>query len=488
MCASDEHEEDPVSTETARTGIVSYGTYLPFHRLRRSEIVAALGAGGGKGTRTVASYDEDTTSMGVEAARRALARVGGGSAPESLYFATADPPYLDKSNASAIAAALGCPEGVFAADLCGSARSGIAALRVASDDPALALAILSDIRTGLPGGSDETEGGDAAAAFCLGTGDEVIAEVVARSATTAELLDRWRLPGRRSSMRWEERFGELAYSSLAEEAFSVAMRRAEIAPEEVGCVVVAGLHRRAVRRVRSILGNLGAKVDDDDLSANVGNTGTAHAGLLLAAALDSTGPDQLIAVVALADGVDVLVLRTTDAIGRYGPVSTVAEQVRGGSDRISYATFLSWRGMLPREPPRRPEPQRPAAPPSRRNEKWKFGFAGSRCEECGTRHLPPARVCLRCGTADRMATERLADVKGTVATFTIDHLAYSPSPPMIVAVIDFDGGGRFECELTDVDPEQVAIGDRVEMTFRKLFNAEGVRDYFWKARPIREVQ
>ena len=62
----------------------------------------------------------------------------------------------------------------------------------------------------------------------------------------------------------------------------------------------------------------------------------------------------------------------------------------------------------------------------------------------------------------------MADRLGTVATFTIDHLAYSPSPPVIAVVVDFDGGGRFSCELTDADPAQVAIGDRVEMTFRRI--------------------
>ena len=78
----------------------------------------------------------------------------------------------------------------------------------------------------------------------------------------------------------------------------------------------------------------------------------------------------------------------------------------------------------------------------------------------------------------------MADVPGTVATYTIDRLAYSPSPPVVAAVVDFDGGGRFSCELTDVDPEAVAIGDRVEMTFRRIVTAGGVHNYFWKARPV----
>jgi uncharacterized OB-fold protein len=82
-----------------------------------------------------------------------------------------------------------------------------------------------------------------------------------------------------------------------------------------------------------------------------------------------------------------------------------------------------------------------------------------------------------------MTTERLADVPATIATFSIDRLAYSPSPPLCVAAIDFDGGGRFLCELTDADVAAVAVGDRVQMTFRRMTTTAGVHNYFWKARP-----
>ena len=54
----------------------------------------------------------------------------------------------------------------------------------------------------------------------------------------------------------------------------------------------------------------------------------------------------------------------------------------------------------------------------------------------------------------------MADVPATVVTFTVDRLAYSPSPPIVFAVVDFDGGGRFPVELTDVDPDALAIGSR----------------------------
>ena len=98
-------------------GLIAYGTYLPYWRLQRSAITTALGAGGGRGTRAVASYDEDTTSMGVEAARVAL-RSAPGVEP-SVLFATTVPAYLDKTNATAIHAALDLPSGRGAYDMVG---------------------------------------------------------------------------------------------------------------------------------------------------------------------------------------------------------------------------------------------------------------------------------------------------------------------------------------------------------------------------------
>src|SRR5215475_8866309 len=107
-------------------GIVACGVYLPYYRLDRKTIGTALGVPPGRGTRAVASYDEDTTSMAVEAGRLAL-RSAPGVKPRGLYFATAAPAYLDKTNATAIHAALGLDAAAFACDTLGSVRSGVGA-------------------------------------------------------------------------------------------------------------------------------------------------------------------------------------------------------------------------------------------------------------------------------------------------------------------------------------------------------------------------
>ena len=459
-------------------GLIAYGTYIPYWRLQRSAITTALGAGGGRGTRAVASYDEDATSMGVEAARVAL-RSAPGVEP-SVLFATTAPPYLDKTNATAIHAALALPSNRGAYDMNGSVRSAAMAMSTAASAREPYVVVLSDIRTGLPGGGDESGGGDGAAAFVFGEGPALL-ETIGGGTATAEFLDRWRAPGDDASQQWEERFGEFAYVPLAEQALSDACKSAGITPGEIDVLIATGMATRAVKRVA---GASGAAAVAADLTDVIGNTGVAHAPIVLADVLDRAEPGQVIAVMTLADGVDVWLARVTDALPAYRRTTTVQAQIARGNDALTYASFLTWRGQLHREPPRRPDNDRPAAPPSFRNDGWKYGFIASTCEACGTRHLPPQRVCVSCGAVDQLGTERLADVAGTIATYTIDRLAFSLSPPVVGAVVDFDGGGRFQCELTDVDPATVKIGDRVEMTFRRLFTVQGVHNYFWKARPL----
>jgi 3-hydroxy-3-methylglutaryl CoA synthase/uncharacterized OB-fold protein len=461
-------------------GIVSYGVYLPYWRLSRAAIGATLGSGGGRGSRSVASFDEDTTSLGVEAGRIALRNAPEGARPALVAFATTAPAYLDKTNATAIHAALGLESSVPAFDVAGAARSGVAAMWMAQ--AVGGLAVLADIRTGNPGGADEANGGDAAAAVLYGE-DGAIAVPIGGASATGEFLDRWRTPGDPFSKQWEERFGEHAYVPLVEEAVTDLLKTAGVAAGDLDHVVVAGLHQRAVKAVAKVIG---ARSDAyaDDLSTEIGNPGAAQAGVVLADVLDRAQPDQTILVVSLADGCDAWLLRTTAAIADRRPTPTVREQLATTRDDLSYASFLTWRGFLKREPPRRPEPDRVSAPPAFRRNDWKYGFYGTR-DEAGFVHLPPSRVSMESGAVDQMTPVRMADVPATIATYTVDRLAFSLAPPVVAAVIDFDGGGRFQCELTDVDPTTVKIGDRVEMTFRRLFTQDGIHNYFWKARPVR---
>ncbi|MET8053672.1 hydroxymethylglutaryl-CoA synthase [Streptosporangium sp. NPDC005286] len=459
-------------------GITAYGAYIPAYRLDRSEIGRSLGLPGLKGTRSVASHDEDSTTLAVEALRRALRR-SPGFLPAELWFASSRPAYMERSNASAVAMALGLPEELAAFDACGSIRSGAGAFR-AGLRGAGAVVALADLRYGLPGSEDELHGGDAAAAFAMG--ENPVAELLGSAVRTMELLDRWRSPGALRTRSWEERFGVDEYLELIEAVTAEAAKEAGLEPSEIDHVVISGPHLRAVQAARRRFGadQLAAGLADD-----TGYAGTADFGLRLCAALDRAEPGQTILAVLAADGADAFVFRATPELGAFraagaSPASSTVFPLR-------YADYLTWRGVLDREPPRRPEVKAPAPPASWRTMRWKFSFTAARCTACGTRNLPPRQVCLGCGAVDQGEPAPMRDLLGTVATFTDDWLSESVQLPAKAVAVDFDGGGRFEFEMTDAPGREVAIGDRVAPVFRLASVASNeIRNYIWKVHPYKE--
>jgi len=468
------------------TGIVSFGTYVPFHRISRKTIGATLGTAGGKGERAVAAYDEDAVTMAVEAGRDCV-RGRDLSTIRTLTFATTDPPYIEKLNAATVHAALDLPPAVRALDISCSLRAGLGSMVTAYEAAAAggcALATMGDIRVGAPEGAAELNGGDGAAAFLFGS-DGVIAEVVATYSETMEFLSNWRLPGERFSKGWEERFSlTQGWGPLLASAARNLLTTAKIPPTDLAYVVVDAPNARASAALLAQAGFKPEQIVDARLDT-IGHAGAAQAGLMVATALEKAKPGDRIAVISASDGVDAMLLRATDAIASYQGGRTVDQWVASKRADLSYTRFLKWRGILETEPPRRPDPERPAGPPSLRTHRWKFALVGSECTACGARHLPPQDVCVQCRASRQMREVRFADGRAVIKTFAVDRLAFTPQPPMVAAVIDFDGGGRVQSELTDVEPEKVAIGDPLEMTFRRLFTADSIHNYFWKARPAR---
>jgi hydroxymethylglutaryl-CoA synthase len=439
--------------------LIGYAAYLPSYRF---------------GKRVVASFDEDSTTMAVAAA---AAAIKGHPTPRSVYFATSSPAYADKTNATAIHSALGLPADAFAGDLCGTGRSAIAAWRLAAITGGVAVS--ADVRVGRPGSADEKRGGDGAAALLLGDGP-AIAEVVATGSLTHEFLDRWRQPTSITGEQWEERFGAEHYAALIRNAFDRVLDDNDLAG--VDHVVLSCPNTAIVKRATTLVKGLKSVV-----TSPIGFAGASDAFIALCGVLDTAEAGETILVLSAVDGCDAVLLGTTAELTRRRQPHPLHQQ-RDVALSVPHLTYLSWRGLVEMEPPRRPEPDRPAAPPAARAEGWKFGLTGTRCEVCGFVHLPPVHVCRACGATDRMSQVPVAGLCGTVATYTVDHLAYSPSPPVVQAVIDVDGGGRCTLELADAEPDRLHVGARVGFTFRRLFTAGGVHDYFWKARLLGDAE
>ena len=283
----------------------------------------------------------------------------------------------------------------------------------------------ADVRTGFAGSTEEAMQGDAAAAFVVGSDADgpLVAELMGTASITDEHIERWRAPGELRTWCGTSASAR-SPASRSRSRLGTWHSSRQVSPP------ATSRSPRLPRRCSEWRGSVGGKLDGvqviDDLSSTVGIAGAAQPGLLLAALLEQAEAGQILALVSVADGADVLLFRATGAISRYRPSRAIATQLAAGGP-VSYGKFLAWNGVLPVEPPRRAEPQRVSATAAARNADWKFAFVGSKERDTGVVHVPPSRVSCDGEHTDEMEPAPLADKQGTIATFTVDRLAYSPA-------------------------------------------------------------
>src|SRR5207245_1541382 len=215
-------------------GIARIGTYFPRRRLERALIAKAWGTRVPAGTRTVAGLDEDALTMATDAVLACVADADP-AAFDALYFASTSSPYLEKQVASMIATAADLRRDVVVADLAGSVRAGVAALRAALDGVRTgslrtALVAAADARLAEPESELEPLLGDGAAAVAVGS-EGVVAELVAAASVAEEFTYLWRTDEQRALHVSETRFGT-AYGYVRDmaEVIGAALRQAELPP------------------------------------------------------------------------------------------------------------------------------------------------------------------------------------------------------------------------------------------------------------------
>ena len=234
--------------------------------------------------------------------------------------------------------------------------------------------------------------------------------------------------------------------------------------------------------------SLGLKPEQipDHLLSSVGSTGTAMPLLVLSSTLETAQEGEKLLVVGYGSGCDALIFEVTDKIKEAQ--ATNRRGVKGflGSKQYleSYEKYAKFRDLIDTEGARRQAPSASASQTFRdRNDIYRF--YGYVCGNCGKVQYPRQRVCISCHSKDSFESIRLADKSATLFTFTHDFLNASEDPPTVMTIVDFAGGGRAYLMMTDRNPAEVRIAQPVEMTFRKLYDAEGFSQYYWKCRPLR---
>ena len=303
------------------------------------------------------------------------------------------------------------------------------------------------------------------------------------------MLDSWRAPGDAFVRSWEDRFAaEEGIERIVPAAVSGYLERTGYAPADIGQAAVYAPDARRHARLCQALGLAPAQVSESEsLFGSVGSAGAALTPLLLAGALESARPGELLLSVSYGDGSDVIGWRVTPAIGGApGPAMGVAGGVNSGRILGSYETYARWRNVWTLDDAaRRPAPASPSAAALWREGDKNVRLYGGRCRQCGYVQYPAQRVCVECRAVDDAEAVRLSDAPGRVFTYSMDYIAGAVDTPLVVAVVDFEGGGRMLCMVTDREPAEVRVGMAVEMSFRRLRTVNGISNYYWKAAPRR---
>jgi len=470
-------------------GITSIGAYIPMYRLSGEEIGKMWRAKGATGGKAVAGYDEDSVTMAVAAALDCMK--GSDKGPDALYFASTTAPYKEKQHAAVIAGAIDLDRRCHTADFTNSLRAGTTAMKSAVDavksgSTGRVLLAASDCRIGAPGGRFEQILGDGAAAIMIGSRG-VIADIQGSYSLFSDFTDEWRTGNDAFIRSGEGRFvDEVGYVPTMEEAISEVLKSCSLKPEDCSKVVFAASDSRRHAHLAKSLGFDKAQIQDP-LLADIGNTGTPAALVMLVAALEEAASGDTILFANYGDGADAFIFRVTEEIGRIRGKPRMRDRL-AKKRSIDYGTYLAWRDLLPFEASSLPERAEPSLAARWRERRTVSALYGVKCRTCGTPQIHPIgqkiRVCVACQSKDAFDAYKFSDKTGKLFTYAIDHLQPTKNPPGLNGVVDFDGGGRLICELTDYDLDKVAIGMPVAMTFRKLSQGKGIINYFWKATPL----
>lgn len=478
-------------------GVLSYGAYIPSLRMPRSAIAAAHEwfAPGLKslaqGERAIAGWDEDAVTMAVEAARNCLVNIDRDTIG-AISLASTTLPFADRQNCGVVKEALNLSDTTGALDVTGSQRAATSMLLQALYEVATTgsrrLCVSADLRKAKPASEAELRHGDAAASVLVGRG-EPIARLMGAHTMTIDFVDHFRASSAQVDYSWESRWiRDEGYLNIAGATLTECLRRCNTAPAGIDHLAVP-ISMRGVPEALAKAAGIRREAVIDPLIATVGDSGSPHPLLLLAAALDVANPGEKIAVIGFGQGCDVLVFEVTAAVLRTIGRPRVAAAVARRHTDANYLRFLFHRGFLDLERGMRAElDQKQPGTTLYRNRRAVLGLVGSRSSETGAVQFPPSELGAHSGqpTAGSYEPYPLADRDAVIVSFTADRLTYSLAPPQYYGTIDFSGGGRMIAEFTDVDPQLVWVGARARMAFRvkAIDELRDFKKYFWKAVPL----
>lgn len=473
------------------SGIISYGAYIPMWRIDRGKIAEAAGSPSAGGERSVASWDEDSLTMAVEAGLDCL-RGRDPKEVDGLYFATVSSPFKEKQASPIIASALDLRKDVYTSDVTASTRAGTMAVKAAFDavksgSAKKVLVIASDSRPARPRSEFEQVYGDGAAALLVGE-DNAIADIEGFSTFSDAIPGPWRREGDTFPRVFEAKL-DRGYGLLRDvpEAVSTVLRRCSVETKDVSKFALYAPDPRGYRDIARAL-KFDAKTQlEDPLFTNVGITGTPHCFLLLISALEKANPDQRIVCAGYGEGADAFLVKVSEGIEGIKGKSKITNYLSSKRMLPSYGKFADFKNL--REVGW-PEKAKASVVKYWRNERAELPLYGMRCRNCSTLQYPIRRCCIMCGEKDDHDEVKLAR-RAKVFSYTHDYVlgpGMVPGDginPATRVIVNLEDGCRILLEMSDHELQEVDVDMPVELTFRLFHQKSDFRFYYWRARPAR---
>ena len=339
-----------------KVGIVGYGAYVPRYRITTDEIARVWGkdgktmsAGLGVYEKSVPGMDEDTATISVEAARRAVK--SSGIDPKEIgavYVGSESHPYAVKPTATIVGEAIGATPDMTAADYEFACKAGTAAIQtcmglVKSHMIKYGLAVGADVSQAAPGDALEYAASAGGAAYIIGR-DNIIAEISDTVSYTTDTPDFWRREGEAYPGHGERFTGEPAYFRHVISATEKMMEKMGTKPSDYTYAVFHQPNGKFPVRAAKKMGFSKEQIEQGLLSPIIGNTYSGATPVGLSAILDIAKPGDRIIATSYGSGAgsDSFDITVTDRIEDY-PRDNIRKKIE---DKVylDYALYMKHRG------------------------------------------------------------------------------------------------------------------------------------------------
>lgn len=347
----------PLMKPTLDTGIVGYGVYIPQYRIPAAEIrrIWKEGQGGVPITeKAVPGPDEDTMTIGLEAARNALARAGiNPKEIGAVWVGSESHPYAVKPTSTIIAEAIGATPATLGGDWQFACKAGSETVQagigmVGSGMVRYALGIGADTAQGRPGDALEYTAAAGGAAYIIGRAEESLAQIEATYSHVTDTPDFWRRPTTHYPSHGQRFTGEPAYFEHVNAAARMMMSELGRSAKDYNYVVLHQPNKKFPERQAKLLGFEREQWVTGLLSPVIGNTYAGASLVGLTAVLDIAQPGDKILCVSFGSGAgsDAFSLVATEAITRRQPLALSTQNYIDRRIEIDYARYVRFRKKL----------------------------------------------------------------------------------------------------------------------------------------------